>query len=311
MALNSLDPLTGLLKKKSGYDPTGANSFRDAQGGYNDGANGYTTPPPVLPSSPTNYSGTTTIPGWQPDYKSLIANDPNFLQLQKDLAAASASDLASRNAMINKALVSFGSVPDLASAAKQLGFDVGGAVDSQTAGVAANNPYSTQANLLNAHNQAITQLKHALAARHALQSGELGYQLGQENKSYGQAQYDATQKLLDYISGVQAAYAQAEQQRAMQEAQGRNDAARFQSGLPQNQGKPDQTATLDEGLSKQYGKPVYRGPDGKLYNQDGSPFTPPSAETSTATIGLPAYTPPAALQEQLQGTNAHYGGIQL
>jgi hypothetical protein len=59
-----------------------------------------------------------------------------------------------------------------------------------------------------------------LAARGMLRSGELGYQLGEENLRYTQSQYDARQQLTDYLVGISSALANAQRARAREQAAG-------------------------------------------------------------------------------------------
>lgn len=314
-----IDPRTGLPTRQK--PPSNA-----TLGGEPKNQPPFTNPVGRAPTTPSatvgqfDYQQTATIPGYTPDYASLIANDPTYLQLQKDLAAQGVSDAASRNASINRALVGFGEVPDLNAASQQLGITgLSGYVDPATAGLAAKNQYSTEANLARAHTDAIRSLRQNLAARHALQSGELGFQLQHENTAYGQAQNDATQKLLDYLGGVQSAFVQAERARQMQLMQAAADTAnRVASEYPAT---GSQTATYDAGLSAQYGYPVYRGPDGKLYTGNGQPVTggprpstqpggpPVPVPTTVGHTKLGGYQPPGPLGPHIPGNPIHSFGF--
>lgn len=254
----------GNPKKKNPFAPTGADTTRDAQGGY-----GTTTYNPTA-----GYSPTTSLPGFMPDYTKLIAGDPALNQILADLGAASTGDLGSRNAAINRAFTQFGAVPDLQAAQKALGLTLTDVVDPTTAELAQKNPYSTQANLAKAHTDAVAQIRHALAARGALQSGALGTELANENRAYGQAQSDSTQKLLDLVAGYQQAFADAERQRLAQKNTAYGDAANRQVTL--NPPTGTKTLPLNTEASQKWGKPLYSDADGTLHNPDGSVFTPPA-----------------------------------
>lgn len=219
-------------------------------------------------------SGSINTPGFIPDYKSLIANDANLLQTQKDLAAQGLTDLTGRNNAFNRAIVGFGAVPDFNQAQKTLGLNLGDVLGPDTAQLAQGNEFSTQANLGHAHIQAVQNIRKALASRGLLRSGETGYQLGEENRQYGQAQYDSTQKLLDYLAGAQQAYAEAEKQRTAQTTQAREAATTRQIGL--NPATGSQEAKLDAGLSAQAGEPIYVGANGKKYRADQTIYEPPA-----------------------------------
>lgn len=156
------------------------------------------------PVSPTFGTSPANI-----DWTSLIQNDPAYKQTLADMKAANVADLGSRNAAFNRAIINFGQVPDMQAAQQALGLDLGSVIDPQTAQLAQQNQYSTEANLQHSFQQGIMKLRQALAARGALQSGELGYQLGEANRSFGNAQNSATQQLLDALSGYQSQYTNA------------------------------------------------------------------------------------------------------
>jgi hypothetical protein len=288
----AIDPFTGLPKKKApnplaGFDPTNPqNTDRGADRGY--------TSTSALP-------GSLDVPGFTPDYRSLIANDPVFKQLQADISAGGAGDLVSRNAALNRLFVGFGSLPDVNGAAQSLGInDLGQAIDPATGQLAAENQFSTQARLGQAHADATRQIRQNLAARHALQSGELGYQVGRENTAYGAAQNDATQALLDAISGLNSQYVTNQRAGTAALNTGLGEATNRQIGL--NPATGSAKAAYDDGLSQQWGQPVYRGPNGELYGVDGTPITgtppavtnqpPPFNPQQQATGGLPTAGPP-------------------
>lgn len=282
-----IDPGSGLPKKTNSGGNQNQNPFIQGES-KNDTPFTNAIIPGTTQSYPTGSGpGTSnpysiTIPGFTPDYASLIANDPTYMQLQKDLAAQGVSDVATRNADINRALVGFGQVPDLTKAAQTLGISgLSDVVDPTTAKLASENQFSTAANLAQAHTKAIRAIRQNLAARHALQSGELGYQLGQEHQAFGQANNDATQKLLDYIGGVQAAFTTAQQQRQMQMDAAAATAAQTEALLHPPTGS--QVAYWNGS--------GYQGPDGRVYDVKGNPA---AANTSGVSQSLPSTVGPAA-----------------
>jgi len=173
-------------------------------------SNPYTPNTPNTPNPPT----TTTTNYTPPDYAALIANDPAWIQLQADMKAQGISDSASRTAAQQRAAIQFGEAPS-ALAPSELGLtgDVSAVYDPTVAAAAHNNPFSTVSRLSQAHTDAIRTITNALAARGMLRSGETGFQLGNETRNYGTGQYDARQKLLDYLSGIQSAFISAAQAR--------------------------------------------------------------------------------------------------
>ena len=196
--------------------------------------------------------GSIKIPGFTPDYQNLIQQDPYFAQVRDMLSAQSAAEAAQNESRLGQAFINFGEAPE--------------GYDPTVAGAASNNPFSTIAQLQRQHEQNTRAQKNQLAARGILQSGELGYQLGEENNNYLGSQYEARQQLLDFISGVQSAFAQAEQNRQQQLLGAGQQAYQNQLALPQN----TPTDPFKAKLASQYAHgSYYKGADGKLYNQQG------------------------------------------
>lgn len=291
MSTYAIDPVTGLPRRGNTGSSSAASQGFTTGGPAGSGESGSLNLPTGGLSSPTT-TPSITSPGYIPDYASLIANDPAYLQLQKDLGAQGVSDVASRNAAINRALIGFGQVPDMNAAGQSLGIQgLSDIVDPTTAALAQQNEFSTAKDLATAHTNAIRQIQQGLAARGGLRSGELGYQLGQEQHAYGQANNDATQKLLDYIGGVQSAFTTAQQQRQMQLDQGAYSAAQLEAQLHPASGS--QTANYDASASVAFGFPVYTAPDGTRYRADGTPVSgsPPSLPAWATVAGQPSSMP--------------------
>jgi hypothetical protein len=152
-----------------------------------------------------------------------LQDDPLFRQLNADLSAQGIQDLAGAQAATRRGLVLFGEVPTLDDK-----FLPSSWVDEPTRQLAQQNTASGMsivARLAKANKDAIRSYKNMLAARGALQSGELGHRAGEEDLRYRSAQYDARQQLTDYLAGIQSALANAERQRAGQRAAGAEAAA--------------------------------------------------------------------------------------
>lgn len=156
--------------------------------------------------------------------------------------------------MRQRAIGQFGLVPDFNNVdTSLLGPDFQQDVTPETLGLAQQNTaagLSTAARITQAHQDAIRQIKNALAARGALRSGEAGFQLGREQQNFTQGTYDANQKLLDYLAGVAQAYAEAERQRQNQQTQGLQTA--YTNAVNQYAG----TGAVQDG-----GTPSYNAPD--------------------------------------------------
>ena len=304
MAL-TYDPLTG-LPRVAGQQQQRRFGTLVLGTGTNQPDSGSAAPPGARPPGQINFGGFT------PDYAKLIANDPGLLGAQAALGAANSADLANRDALIKRAYATAGMPIDLSGVAAALGLstaDVSGILDPTTQALAQQNTasgLSTEARLNQAHQFAVRQIKNALNARGLLGSGEAGYQLGKEQTNFAQGQYDARQKLLDYLSSYQQGYLSAANQRAQALAGAYSSASATQQGLPQNQPTPPTTAVFS-GYTPD-GQPLYKAPDGTLHLLDGSVWTPDTTATPPTTT--PTTTPDTTpkLPDGTRGSGAPFGG---
>lgn len=233
------------------------------------------------------------VGGFTPNYGSLISSDPAYLQLSNDLSTNGIADASQRDAALRRGVASFGIAPDFSSVdLGALPGDINSIIDPATRALADSNTQaglSTQFRLDQQHQDAVRNITNALAAKGSLHSGEAGFQLGRENQAYGQAEYDATQKLLDYLAGVNAAYASNQQQRAVALGQGASEAADRQAALPQNQPRAQQPAMFNRYDAA--GKAVYVSADGQEWNVDGTAYTAPAAAAPASAPVNPALIP--------------------
>ena len=177
---------------------------------------GFGLPAPGAGSTYTwaNPTSPTYAPPPMPSLSDLLAGDPIYQQQFAQLQAGGVYDTSTANAARARALIQFGQMPDLSGVQGLIG-DLSG-LDPNTGTLAQQNTtagLSTQARLSQANTDAIRRIKAVLGARGLFRSGETGYQLGREQTDYTRAQYDARQKLVDYLAGVQSALVQAERAR--------------------------------------------------------------------------------------------------
>lgn len=181
------------------------------QPGTNNG--GVTPPPAPPPTSAADY------------YLQLIQSDPGYLQIKAALEASRVSAAAQRASDVQRALIDFGIVPEgfLSEDVSDLTRNL--AQQSTSSGL------SVAARLQKAHQDSVRNIQNNLAARGILQSGETGFQLGEQQLASAQAQHDATKQLLDYLAGVQAAFAQGEAERGQTAAEAAAEAMQRQMDL--------------------------------------------------------------------------------
>lgn len=201
---------------------------------------------PLLPGSEGNMTGGVDVPNPSAPsapsapsmdsnyYLNLIQNDPLYKQLGADLSAQGVGDAQQTGAGVLRAMVDRGVVPDLTSAAAQLGLSpaivnwIRNNVDlGNAAGLAAQANkagVSQEANLEHTHALNMGSIADQLAARGLLRSGANAFLTGEEERGYTNAQHSADQQLADYISGAYSAFAKNEQARQAQLGQGASDA---------------------------------------------------------------------------------------
>jgi hypothetical protein len=172
---------------------------------------------------------------------------------------------------------------------------------------------STSARLAQANTDAVRKIKNELNARGLLNSGETGFQLGREQQSYGQAQFDARSKLLDYLNQYQGGWLAAQQGNAQSLAQAASQAADRQYSL--NQGSAGSSANFDHFDTD--GSAIYKDSAGNLYTSDGQKYTGPKAPTTgPAAPGGTHYENPVAnipgnpyQAAEAPGTGNQYGSL--
>lgn len=195
-----------------------------------------------IPGGRTKPRGLPGSASYTPDYQTILQNDPGFKALQNSISAQGIGDAATRKAATNQALIGFGAVPDFASVASSLGLSpealsmLQSDIDPATAGLAANNQFSTEKELQRQEDQAMHTLRNSLAARGAIGSGENAYQTGNQEHNYEAAQQSALLSLLGAITGNQQTFATAQQAEQQALDQGLSQAEANEAGLPQNQG---------------------------------------------------------------------------
>ena len=146
---------------------------------------------------------------------SFLSGDAEYNQMLQDMRAAGVSDRSSRDAGIKRSFINFGlGNLDLAKAAQTTGIgDLASILDPQTLELARNNPFSVQKRIERGMQDRLRENRVALRQRGGARSGEAGFLAQRAQTDFDTDIFDSSQKLLDYISGVQAAFTQAERQR--------------------------------------------------------------------------------------------------
>lgn len=208
--------------------------------------------------------------GYTPDYKSLIEQDPGLMAVRAGNTKSVEDAASARKAALRMLAVKYGGLPS--------GFtDKYGDLDQGTLDAAKNNQYSDEANLSRNYQQTLEGFRRSLAARGMLQSSELDYGQNQADISRGQQEYDLGNQFGAAAQSAVNTFAGAEGQARQLEAQSIGDAASRVYSQPGNQPTGPQSATLVGDWQAKYGQPVYDDGSGTLYDEQGNPFTPPSA----------------------------------
>jgi hypothetical protein len=218
--------------------------------------------------------------GYTPDYGSLLASDPQFLQAQTDVRGQQGAAAAARKAATAKILAQLGIAPDFNSALAGLGLnqsylgqDFGG-VEQGLARQMTEQGLSTTAQLNKQHETMTNSLVDMLAARGSLRSGGLGSGLSVENQRDKQAQFDALQAALNQIGQVQGGYNDVVQQGATVLGTAGDAAVQRQIQLHPAVGGGSIQAVYDESTG------LYKSADGAFFNADGSATHPGAANAA-------------------------------
>jgi len=220
--------------------------------------------------------------GYNPDYGALIQSDPAYLAAQAAAEKAKGDAAATRKQSLQQALIQYGGLPANFN-------DQYGDIDQATKDLAAGNQFSVLANLAKNYAQSTDQFKRGLAARGALQSGDLGYGLDQLEQGYGQQKYDAANQFGSQINNVLGQYNGVINGNAQAMASAIQGAESNVYSNPAYRPSAPSTANYDAANSSAYGQPIYVDSSGNLFDQQGNPFSPggggapsPSAAPSDA-----------------------------
>ncbi|MFA5052983.1 MAG: hypothetical protein WC565_02925 [Parcubacteria group bacterium] len=220
-----------------------------------------------------------------PALQALIDADPIYQQAIANAQAQAIADKTSRDTAMRRSLIDFGQTLDPAAIAAQLGItaaDAAEIMNAQTNQLAQANTAagtSMAAQLQKAYRDAQRGLVNALASRGMLRSGDTGYGLQKEGLADVQRQYAARRQLLDYLTGSQSGYTEAERARQLALAQALSEAytrvlQQYPNGVdppgPYDGGGGDEMP--DDGNPSDPGAPPIPGPQDPTHPP---PPTPP------------------------------------
>ena len=220
-------------------------------------------------------------PGWVQDYKALIYSSPEYMSWLNNSTMDVNQAAAARRAALQQLVIRYGGTGKLQ--------DAYGDIDEPTRELAQRNEFSDLARLRRNYEQGVDAFKKHLAGRGGLQSGELQYGLDQADYARGAGEYDLGQEFMNAAQMALNNYLGVESQ-ARHGQVGAIGAA--QAGVfanPAYQPVPEQRATYDAGLSTTYGRPVYVGPDGRRYFEDGTPAGDPPVTPSVPAAAEPYF----------------------
>lgn len=256
---------------------------------------------PVVPYGgiPTAATATPAV-----DYAKLLGNDYGLIQSNANIGAQGLTDMAALNAARQRAIAQFGSVPGQTTGTG----DLSGAIDETTrqlAEQATSSGVSTTAQLRKAYDTQRQSVNSNLAARGVLRSGAYGQHANEDLSNFNLASYQASQGLMDYLSGLYSGYQAQQQSLRDKQLQAENDAlnrviAQINAGqLTSGQAPAEPTPTFTSGPAET-GVPAVEGPvvgfpDVGSIARPSVPDEPPpwlTYQPSDADRGTPSYTPP-------------------
>lgn len=220
--------------------------------------------------------------GYMPDYASLISNSP-ILQMAN---AQSEADLkqaaANRTELLRQLAIRYGGLPS------GFGGDKYHDINDETLQLASQNEQSDIARINRQYDDNIAAARHALAARGALDSGELQYSLDRSNMAKESSVYDAGNAFADAARSAINSYLGAEQSVAQAKMQAMIAAAQSIYANPAYAPVPQRSAQLVPNWQI-YGQPIYSDGNGNYYTSSGAPFDM-RPYLYTASGGTPTYT---------------------
>jgi hypothetical protein len=175
--------------------------------------------PAATPTAPgvSRAVGNVNAAPSQDDLYAAIYGDPGYQAAKAGADRSLASAAAARRAALRQLVLSYGGIGGLT--------DTYGDIDQATLDAAAANPYSDIARAKGSYNTGVEAFRRSLAARGALQSGDLGYGQGRLDYQRGQAEYDLANQFSTGAGNAVNAYAGAEGDYYSRLAQAIRDAA--------------------------------------------------------------------------------------
>lgn len=217
----------------------------------------------VAPPPAAGPRSSVDVPGYNPDYNSLLTSDPTYLAWANAHPGVVADAGTARKAALRAMAMQYGGLPQ--------GFqDQYGDLTPEDIAAAQANPYSSQHMLQSEYQTNVENARKGLAARGQLHSGDLGYAQGQLDTQLGASQYalgnqfssnfqSAINDYLNALSGDETA-------RRGAIGQAYQDVVSNPAYQPVAGG----AATLVPTWQSDYGQPVYQTTDGRLYSLDAS-----------------------------------------
>lgn len=228
-------------------------------------------------SSPfAGFAPSITIPGYDPDYASLMAGDPNVVAASGDLAAYQGQLNDARRAAIRRAVIAAGLAPGSALAD----------VDEATRTAAAQNPFSSNAELSRQRERSRGDLGALLASRGMIQSGATQGGESRIQEGYERSSTQLVQQLLDQLAGYEGDFTERLNQVKLEYNRLKEAAALRIQQDPRYQPIGENDAILDPDTG------FYMTPDGRWYDSTGkrvgAPVRGQTAPTAVAAAPVAA-----------------------
>lgn len=227
---------------------------------------GATEPPPIPPPAKVPL-----------DYEKLLSSDEVWQQLKQQLAAMGIQNVNTRNTAFTRGIGQGGFTLDPSQVFSQLGIDPNSPEGQSLLGVINQaNPIAEQntvagmsakARLEEQNKNTVRQIMDLLGAQGMARSGLQGKKQRQQDLAFRQSNYDAIQSLLDYMSGAQTAYLQAEGTRRQQYAQYLNEAMQRQYTMANALGPTTDPAPAPTQLPTAYTGAPQGGPTGSVLGE--------------------------------------------
>lgn len=208
-----------------------------------------------LPPPPAN--NVQTSPGFNPDYGALIRNNPLYMAWKNNAVLDRGQAASMRKEALRQLVIRYGGMGKVQ--------DPYGDIDQGTLDLAAGNQFSDTKRLQKNYELGIEGFKKSLAARQAVDSGDLQYGLDQRDQERATSEYDIGNQFSGSFGDAINSYLGVESNIRQSELNALIAAMNAVYADPSNRPREARSAYLVPNSQNVMGYPVYQDDDGRQW----------------------------------------------